>query len=284
MATIPFEIPLYIDHPQQAIKFRLQQNDVNSLQIIITIYEDNEEFIIPIGYPVYLRMLKPDNKVVYNECSVENNKAIFSVTAQMTAMHGRASAQLEIIDPVSGGNVKTIRFHALIDEEVISDSQIESSDEFTALQSMAIYIADFSSRIEQIGDLSLLNTTSNTDLVGAINENTDSVAAINNNLVEEVVAISYASGVHGFCLKNKVTRKISLWVSIITPQNNPTVIATLPAGLVPAGGATIRSLAKQSSGIGECQLNIQSDGQVILSAIDYNEPMGGVIFNLFWMV
>ena len=109
------------------------------------------------------------------------------------------------------------------------------------------------------------------------------VDALNDNLVEEVVAISYASGVHGFCLKNKVTRKISLWVSIISPQNNPTAIATLPAGLAPTGGATIRSLAKQSSGIGECQLSIQSDGQVILSAIDYNEPMGGVIFNLFWV-
>ena len=132
---------------------------------------------------------------------------------------------------------------------------------------------------EALVDAVSQRVTENLTTISVVN---NQVNELTNNLVEELVPISYASGIHGTCLKNKVTGKISLWLSIVTPQNNPTVVATLPAGLVPAGGATIRSLAKQSSGIGECQLSIQSGGLVVLSAVDYNEPMVGVIFNLFW--
>lgn len=176
MAEIITEpITLDISHPQQWVRIRIQQGDVNSKQIDVSITDDGDTYVIPQGSVVQLEMMKSDNLPIFNPCTVVNNNARFEISEQMTATRGMGVAKIKITDVSTGGTLHTVPFYIYCDEEVLNESIIVSTGEFTALTDALVQMSAYQLRFAQIGDLSLLQTTSNTDLVEAINENVTNI-------------------------------------------------------------------------------------------------------------
>lgn len=139
------EITLDLLKPMQYINIRLQQNDGFERKVDVLLTTNGSLYTVPSTSTVTLRMQKRDGSPIYNQCELINsNKVSFTVTPQMTSLSGRQPAQLQIIDNATGGILKTLRFHLLIDEEVITDSMIIDSGEFTALEDAMLRIGDLS--------------------------------------------------------------------------------------------------------------------------------------------
>lgn len=76
---------------------------------------------------------KPDGKVVYNDCSIENNTIIYKITEQTVAAEGRVNCEIKLY----GADNKLItspKFTIMVYGTVYNEGdEVESSSEFSAL-------------------------------------------------------------------------------------------------------------------------------------------------------
>lgn len=113
---------------------RVTKNDTRSRKIIVFITEGS------CAYPLYgvltakLKAEKPDGTTIYNDCVVENSAIVYTITAQTTAAVGIVECEL-ILYGDADEVLATPRFKIIVQDPVVDDSEIESTDEFTALTS-----------------------------------------------------------------------------------------------------------------------------------------------------
>ena len=113
-----------------------------------------------------LRLHKPDNTYVYNDCAViEDGRVLIKLTEQILASAGTASCDIQIV--TSDKDVYATKvFHIIVDEPAYDNTVIESSDDFSALNQM---IAEESDRVETVKNLE--NTINENEKVRNENEN-----------------------------------------------------------------------------------------------------------------
>jgi len=103
----------------------VQADSGRSIDFVIT------DMTIPTGAAARLYALKPDKTEVYNNCVINNKVISVDLTTQILAVVGKVSCQVQI---VSGNDiVTTFEFSLVVDRNIISNSAIESKDEFMAL-------------------------------------------------------------------------------------------------------------------------------------------------------
>lgn len=113
---------------------RVTKNDTRSRKIIVFLTEGS------CAYPLYgvltakLKAEKPDGTILYNDCVVENAAIVYTITAQTTATVGIVECELVLYGDADEV-LATPRFKIIVQDPVIDDSEIESTDEFTALTS-----------------------------------------------------------------------------------------------------------------------------------------------------
>ena len=75
---------------------------------------------------------KPSGEEIYNHCTIDGNKIIFTPTTQCFAEVGEQKAQLQILD----GDKMAVSFpiQLVVAENIIDSSAAESQSEFTELQ------------------------------------------------------------------------------------------------------------------------------------------------------
>ncbi|MCI8623742.1 MAG: hypothetical protein HFG26_08780, partial [Provencibacterium sp.] len=102
-----------------------------------------EEYAVPAGAAVNVRMDKTDGRVVYNPAlglDAARKTAYIGVTAQMTACAGPAMAILEIV--LNGGVAGTAPIALEITPNPVTEDAIQSSDEFLALDDLVKQAAE----------------------------------------------------------------------------------------------------------------------------------------------
>ncbi len=106
-------------------------------RIIVVFTEDGKPYPIDADCTAAMRFKKPDGTVVYSACSVGLSGVVCDLTTQATAAVGSVGCEITLY----GADKKQItspRFEMIVDDTLYSDSEVESSDEFTALaQAMA---------------------------------------------------------------------------------------------------------------------------------------------------
>jgi hypothetical protein len=182
LADIIEEISLNILRPTQFVSVRLQQGSYNIRKINVTIYNGNEIYTIPTNTLINLRMIKPDGEPILDTCSLTNNKVQFTVTQQMTTISGRCSAKIEIIDSALGTNLKTVKFHVLIDEDPLTDDMAVSTGEFTALQAALLEAGDISNKVDKSHIANNFVTTDETFVAAA-----PTVKTLYDNLASKIL-------------------------------------------------------------------------------------------------
>lgn len=103
----------------------------NAVVIKASLLNGNELFTPAGDVKVYVE--KPDGTRIYNACSVEGSLVVVRTTTQMTAVSGRALAVLQMTKGES--ELKTPVFVMRIAKTIVDDGALESTDEFTALES-----------------------------------------------------------------------------------------------------------------------------------------------------
>jgi len=103
----------------------VQADSGRSIDFVIT------DMTIPTGAAARLYALKPDKTEVYNNCVINNKVISVDLTTQILAVVGKVSCQVQIVS--ENDIVTTFEFSLVVDRNIISNSAIESKDEFMAL-------------------------------------------------------------------------------------------------------------------------------------------------------
>ena len=116
----------------------MKEDDVNS-RVIKAVITDNGKPYDLTNCAVNLKWKKPDGHIVYADTErVDDSTVKVICTDQMLAVAGTAEAEFDITSTTAVAS--TLKFMVSINETVIANSDIESSDEFGALQdAMAQY-------------------------------------------------------------------------------------------------------------------------------------------------
>ena len=110
---------------------KAKQNDIGR-SMEITLLANGVAFPAASSDLVRIFVKKPDRKLVYNNCTVEDGKVIAPLTSQTLAVAGRALAEIELIRGES--RLSNPIFELDIAQTNIDDNAIQSTDEFGVIK------------------------------------------------------------------------------------------------------------------------------------------------------
>ena len=106
--------------------------EANGRKVVFTLYEGRTAFFVPAGVSVIFRAQKPDGTILYNHCVVDDGKVEYTITSQTVAVAGVYACELQI---VSDGRIIYSPYVTLnVMDNLYSDTEVESSNEFTELE------------------------------------------------------------------------------------------------------------------------------------------------------
>ncbi len=101
-------------------------------KIIITLSDGGFPYeISETSYAVF-SATKPDGHTLFNYCTIDENKIIYEVTQQTTAVVGKMHCEIRLIGP-NNAILNSASFLIVVDDTVTDEEVPESSSEFTAL-------------------------------------------------------------------------------------------------------------------------------------------------------
>lgn len=114
------------------------------------------------GARVFIK--KPDNTSVYADCTIENGLIVVPITANMISVVGTAEAQVKMT--LSGGYIDSFVFYIVVLESITDGSAVQSSNEYTTLQTLIVTADNLRSKLDAISDK--IDSLQNTSMSGAI--------------------------------------------------------------------------------------------------------------------
>ena len=106
--------------------------EANGRKVVFTLYEGRTAFFVPAEATVIFRAQKPDGTILYNHCVIDDGKVEYTITSQTVAVAGVYACELQI---VSDGRIIYSPYVTLnVMDNLYSDTEVESSNEFTELE------------------------------------------------------------------------------------------------------------------------------------------------------
>ena len=144
------------------------------------------DFKIPEAATARVWVIKPDKKVVWNDCDIITDSVVqIELTTQMLAAVGLAKAKIEIYD--DNKVLSTFNFYLQIEEDISDPNGTESQNESTALQAIENTLREY--EIQLKADLLSIENKTN-DGINAIAEITNAkIGDINNTASAQMAGI-----------------------------------------------------------------------------------------------
>lgn len=182
------------------------QYDKDSRTYTIHFLDDGKPFLInKTNRKVMFKMTKKDNKKVLDDCAINSDGTVnFELTEQICVFHGIYDVQFVLFDSNDMSVVYTMPFRLNITKSVTDNVEIESSDEFNALNNMILKETE---RIKIVEELEKKNTEAetirvNNEEVRKSNENTR-ISNENNRINAENIRVANEN----IRIKNENVRK-----------------------------------------------------------------------------
>lgn len=177
---------------QTLIKIRREDNHV---QIRATLCEDGKPYSIAEGCTAVFRCKTLTGDVLFNDCEIEDNTIIYDVTSGTTATSGLLECEITLYAPHEAKQITSPRFNIRVDERVYSDSEVESSDEFTALLAAITKVSNLNVTARKSGKTLTITITdkNGTDHAVQVNDGIDVTAVVINAEGHLIVSLSDGS-------------------------------------------------------------------------------------------
>ena len=126
----------------------------NGRQINFVLTDGGKPYVITEGCKAYFRALKPSKEnLLFNECTIADNVITYILTNQTSAEVGIVDCEIRL-NGADGKQITSPRFSLCVEDIIYSDSEVESRDEFTALQNALKkaedLIADISNKVDKV--------------------------------------------------------------------------------------------------------------------------------------
>lgn len=112
----------------------MRQGDTKTQKIIVRFFSGTAEYATVGIASATFRAKKPDGTILFNDCAVSEQGIAYLVTSQSIAAAGDVECEITLYGS-DGEVLGTPRFLIEVEESLYADSAVESTDEFTALQS-----------------------------------------------------------------------------------------------------------------------------------------------------
>ncbi|WP_257206635.1 BppU family phage baseplate upper protein [Bacillus thuringiensis] len=115
---------------------RFYQNDLNSAKLLINVTHDKVVTDFSTATKVQIAFLKPDGKRVFQDVQNVNQmqgKYYVVLSTQILIAYGNVVAQLRLTFP-NNKVIETCKFVFAVDESIMSDTALESTNEFPVIQ------------------------------------------------------------------------------------------------------------------------------------------------------
>ena len=131
-----YRLTLDLARETDACVYGLKLGETGSRVLKITLLENGNAYNIGSDVIPRLRVKKPDGKIVYADCTTENNIINFDLSAhkEIYTAVGVAEAEVELYN--NGNVLESCRFKIVVEEGTVTDGEIESSDDFSTLKGM----------------------------------------------------------------------------------------------------------------------------------------------------
>lgn len=111
----------------------VKKADTDSRKVCIYLSYAAKPFDLNDVVSAVLRAEKPDGKVMFNSCTVCEDRLEYIITTQTIAATGTVTCEITLTSN-SGQILVTPRFEIIVADVIYSDSEIESTNEYTALE------------------------------------------------------------------------------------------------------------------------------------------------------
>ena len=133
MNPIEYKITLDCRRAESQVIITAKQGEASGRKITFSLNEGRLPYKVPSGVTAVLRAKKPSGAVLYNTCTVTANGNVeYIITTQTVAEVGKLPCELQLSQ--DGKVIFSPNFTLLVYKNLSVDSEVESSDEFTALQ------------------------------------------------------------------------------------------------------------------------------------------------------
>lgn len=174
-----------LDIKKTGIQKRLHMRcgDINSQRVIVQFFAGTTAYEMDGVSSATFRAEKPDGTILFNSCTVTDQGVEYAVTSQTIAAPGDIECMITLYGP-NGEALGTPRFLIEVEEAIYSDSEVESTNEFTALQIAMVdkaEIAGYAQSAEEAKDAAAASAEtaqgSATSAATALQELKDGIAA-----------------------------------------------------------------------------------------------------------
>ncbi len=111
------------------------QGDNGTRFVKVSFTQNNQKYIIPENVTAVLRAVKPDGHIVFNPCTIEDNKVTIELTDQILAVPGVCNCEVTLYGD-NGCSLTSARFLIKVRKASIGTAEIFSSSEFKLLQGL----------------------------------------------------------------------------------------------------------------------------------------------------
>ena len=133
MNPIEYKITLDCRLAESQVIITAKQGEASGRKITFSLNEGRLPYKVPAGVTAVLRAKKPSGAVLYNTCTVTADGNVeYTITTQTVAEVGKLPCELQLSQ--DGKVIFSPNFTLLVYKNLSVDSEVESSDEFTALQ------------------------------------------------------------------------------------------------------------------------------------------------------
>ena len=127
-----------------------KQYDKSTRTISALVSEYGKVIQIPNGVTAQVRMKKPDGKGIIKDCTISNNKIVIVEDEQMLLFAGRHKVDVVLFTDTQ--RVSTLSFILIVESAAVSDEDVLSSNEYSALdkalKDCRDTVADINRRLE----------------------------------------------------------------------------------------------------------------------------------------
>ena len=133
MNPIEYKITLDCRRAESQVIITAKQGEASGRKITFSLNEGRLPYKVPSGVTAVFRAKKPSGAVLYNTCTVTADGNVeYIITTQTVAEVGKLPCELQLSQ--DGKVIFSPNFTLLVYKNLSVDSEVESSDEFTALQ------------------------------------------------------------------------------------------------------------------------------------------------------
>lgn len=151
MQEVVDKIRLDLNKSRIRTSISICKGDTLCRSIYITLLNSGAVYEIPFNAIATLLAKKPDGRTVYNDCVIQDNEICYTVKNQLIAAAGDVVCQIKITSD-NGAELYTPEFIIRVYEKTFDESILESTNDYSALQTYCMRAENAAQSIFEITD------------------------------------------------------------------------------------------------------------------------------------